>query len=305
MNLKLFYLLKQLKQKKKNSQQNISKMDAVEESIKTMKLYHHVERVYNELKEQNISENDQIDPELLSNFDSLHYLGNQAIQNAIEKGNIQSGDKILDVGSGLGGPARMMSVLSGCSVDALELQADLHQTAANLTKRCDLDAKVKHFEGNFLNFDIKDEEYNGIVSWLVFLHIPERKQVFERCFKCLKPGGFIYIEDFYMRNQFSSEEQVMLERDIYIKFLPSIDEYKQQIQDAGFVDVQLVDMTQNWAAFVKSRFETFESNLDRNVRVHGQDAVDALKHFYNSTNLLFSGGNLGGTIILARKPNVE
>eukprot|EP01023_Acetabularia_acetabulum_P054406 TRINITY_DN6137_c0_g1_i1.p1 TRINITY_DN6137_c0_g1~~TRINITY_DN6137_c0_g1_i1.p1 ORF type:complete len:279 (-),score=50.35 TRINITY_DN6137_c0_g1_i1:489-1325(-) len=277
-------------------------MSGPQENIKTMKLYHHIERVYNELKELNIGQNDSVNAELLSKFDSLHYLGNEAIKKAISKGGIQSGDKILDVGSGLGGPARMMAQLSGCSVDALELQPDLNQTAADLTKRCALHEKVKHFEGDFLSFDMKDDQYEGIVSWLVFLHIPDKQQIFERCFKCLKPGGFIYIEDFFMKNQFTQEEESMLEKDVYAQSLPSIEDYKKSIENAGFVDVEIVDMTEIWREFVKSRFAAFQDSFDRHVKVHGQEAADGLEHFYSSINKLFSGGNLGGSAIFVRKP---
>ena len=34
-----------------------------------------------------------------------------------------------------------------------------------------------------------DGSYDFIVSWLVFLHIPDKKSIFERCFHNLKPGG--------------------------------------------------------------------------------------------------------------------
>ena len=45
----------------------------------------------------------------ICDIDSLHYLGEEAIEKAIEKLNIQPGAAILDIGSGLGGPARSLA----------------------------------------------------------------------------------------------------------------------------------------------------------------------------------------------------
>ena len=59
-------------------------------------------------------------------------------------------DKVLDVGSGLGGQARFIASETNCHVTAIELQTALHQAALDLTQRCQLADKVKQVEGDFL-----------------------------------------------------------------------------------------------------------------------------------------------------------
>ena len=61
--------------------------------------------------------------------------------------------KALDIGSGIGGPARHLAATTGCHLMALELQEDLHKVASDLTKRCKLEDKVTHICGNFLRMD--------------------------------------------------------------------------------------------------------------------------------------------------------
>lgn len=58
---------------------------------------------------------------------------------------------MLDVGSGLGGPARYLAHKTNCAVTALELQEDLHNEAGNLTERCNLQHKLTHIAGDFLH----------------------------------------------------------------------------------------------------------------------------------------------------------
>ena len=57
---------------------------------------------------------------------------------------------MLDVGAGLGGSARYMAARSRCHVVAVELQADLHHTGLELTRRCGLAGNVRHVHANFL-----------------------------------------------------------------------------------------------------------------------------------------------------------
>lgn len=106
------------------------------DAIKTMKLYTHVDRIKTELISRNMTS--PIDPIALSEIDSMHYLGNTAIQAAVDILSLDSSSRVLDVGSGFGGVSRMLSNLSGCQVTALELQQDIHELGQDLTKRCNI-----------------------------------------------------------------------------------------------------------------------------------------------------------------------
>ena len=73
--------------------------------IKSMKLYTNVERVYNELDELGKSENDPLSVEEVSSFDQLHYHGTDALDTAIRLIGISPEQSLLEIGSGIGGPA--------------------------------------------------------------------------------------------------------------------------------------------------------------------------------------------------------
>lgn len=272
-----------------------------EDEIKTMQLYNHIDRVFNELKEMGIDENEKLNPETLSSIDSLHYLGNEAIHSAISKAQIESNDKVLDIGSGLGGPARMLAHLTGCHVDAMELQADLSKTASILTSRCDLNTKVVHFHNDFLTWTCEKEEYSKLVSWLVFLHISDRDTLYRKCAHVLKPKGLLYVEDFYMKAPFTPEEERLLRRDVYVSSLPTWKATRLDLQRNGLEIVEMVDLTTEWTDYVADRYAAYEKNLPRHVRIHGEAAAHGLLHFYSSIHTLFESGHLGGIRYVASK----
>ena len=118
--------------------------------IKSMKLYNNVERIFNELKEIGKSESDSLLVKDLTNFDQLHYHGTEAIDVSIKKLEINGKSKILDVGSGIGGPARYIANKTGAEVTALELQPDQNKLASDLTNRCGLSNRIKHICVNII-----------------------------------------------------------------------------------------------------------------------------------------------------------
>ena len=168
----------------------------IERGIKTMKLYHQVERVFNELTALGIGPNDPVDVEQLVNSDQYHYLGTAAVDEGIRRLNIAPTMRILEVGAGIGGPARHIAHQTRCQITALELQPDLDDTARVLTQRCGLSENVTHVCGDILSGAPETDYYDALASWLTFLHIPARPVLYARCLEALKPGAGMYAEDF-------------------------------------------------------------------------------------------------------------
>ena len=279
--------------------------------IKTMKLYSNIDRIEKELKEMGYSKSSALTQDILSQVDSMHYDGDKAIQAAIDLVNHSTEKpscKVLDVGSGFGGPARYMAS-RGHSVVAVELQSDVHQKALELSERCSMssDSMVTHINGDILQPGHENwcmpEQYDLLTSWLVFLHISNKKLLMRKCASCVKKGGTIFIEDFYKRNTFSSEEDKILSRDIYCesKTLLTREEYIASLEEAGFTDITFVDKTDDWTAFVSDRKEGFVAAKDRFVSIHGIEAYTSLLHFYNAMYTLFGGSSLGGVRIYGTK----
>ena len=88
--------------------------------IDTMKFYSQVERIYNELRELGYADDAALDVEALFAFDQYHFYGIDAVDEAIQRAGIKAGQRVLDVGSGIGGPARYLAHKTGCQVTAVE-----------------------------------------------------------------------------------------------------------------------------------------------------------------------------------------
>jgi len=276
-------------------------MTAAPQNIKTMQLYRKVERIHNELRARGIKDDEALRVEDLVALDQYHYHGTAAVDAAISALAVGPDSRVFDVGAGIGGPARYMAFKTGCRVAALELQSDLDRTAAGLTERCGLGGRVTHFCGDILSGMMDGAGFDALVSMLVFLHIPDRASLLSRCHDALKPGGALFVEDYYQRGPLSAAERRALAEKVYCRYLPDFAAYEAQLRDAGFTAVELEDQTESWAGFVAGRLAGFRADRDRLIAVHGQDLFDALDDFYATVDGLFAGGNLGGVRIVARR----
>jgi len=274
--------------------------------IKSMKLYQHIGRIENELAELGRNRIDDLDVDELSHFDQLHYHGTEALDHALRVIAPANGDAWLEIGSGLGGPARYLAAHGGVAVTALELQPDQHALARNLTARCGLGERVVHRCGDFLDVKWGSERFDAIVSWLALYHIPERSRLLEKCRALLKPGGRFYAEDLCAIGELGSAQAAELERDLYAITLPDIGSYHRDLQRAGFSIVSREDMTADWAAFAQARLAVFRAERERHLCVHGAGIVDALDDFYAAVDRQFQSGKLGGIRICAqREPETD
>ena len=96
-------------------------------AIEAMPLYTHLDRIQKGLSALGIGPDDVIEPAQLFPLDQWHYDGTAAVQRAAAQLGLLPGSHVLDVGAGLGGPARFLAHTTGCQVTALELQPQLHQ----------------------------------------------------------------------------------------------------------------------------------------------------------------------------------
>jgi protein-L-isoaspartate O-methyltransferase len=108
----------------------------------------------------------------LFGLDQWHYGGTDAERSAVEHLRLQSSSRVLDVGSGLGGPARFLAFTVGCHVTALELQPELHEIGSDLTSRCGLSDLVTHICGDALTYPFADGAFDAVVSWLARASAP-------------------------------------------------------------------------------------------------------------------------------------
>lgn len=270
-----------------------------------------VASVYAKLKEQGKETGELSVEDLtkLGHLDQYHYLGVEANDHVIDLLGLDASVNVLDIGSGIGGPARYISSKTGCAITGVELQSDLAQAATDLTQRipCVAD-KVRFVCGDFTSLmaggGLAPETFDHFLSLLVFLHVPDRTSLLNACFQGLRPGGTFIIEDFMAKpgQAFTGQEETWLRDVVSAPTVTSSEQYCNDLKEAGFVDIEVVDLSTIWQAWTHDRHRLFVTLKEQYIKQHGQAFYDSRARFYRVIDELFAG-NLGGCRITGRKPS--
>lgn len=282
------------------------RLGELHQDIKSMKLYNRPEllsALFRRLAHAGLSRGPCRFTDLLP-YDQNHYFGTQALEAMQQTLRIGADSRVVNVGSGLGGPARFLAGTHGCQVLAIELQDDLHHAAVELTQRCGLAGKVHHVAGDFTQIaqHLNQGSYDFVVSWLTVLHFSDRAGMFRQAYELLRPGGMFFAADFVQQGKLTEAEWRTLRTEVACPSLaasPSV--YCHELAAAGFKIVRCDDETAAWRAHTQARAEGLRQDTELQT-VLGADVARGLQHFFDVVRDLYAGGNLGGLSVYAKRP---
>jgi sarcosine/dimethylglycine N-methyltransferase len=130
-----------------------------------------------------------ITPETLAPLDHFHGRGVLATQSLVALLEPQAGEKILDIGSGIGGPARWIATTHGCAVTGVDLTAAFCDAARALNAACGMTDRVRILQGSALALPLPDASFDRAYSHNVVMNIADKAGVYREAYRVLKPGG--------------------------------------------------------------------------------------------------------------------
>jgi ubiquinone/menaquinone biosynthesis C-methylase UbiE len=108
---------------------------------------------------------------------------------------LQRGMTMLDVGSGIGGPARYFAEAHGCQVTGIDLTEEFVQVAGELTRRCGLSGLVSFRQGSALDLPFSSGAFDAATLIHVGMNIEHKAKLFQNVRRVLKPGGLFCVYD--------------------------------------------------------------------------------------------------------------
>lgn len=102
---------------------------------------------------------------------------------------------LLDIGSGIGGPARYIAETYGCRVTGIDLTPDYVPVANALTRRCGLADRVSFQVGSALSLPFAERSFDAATMLHVGMNIEDKAQAFAEARRVLRPGGRFTVYD--------------------------------------------------------------------------------------------------------------
>jgi ubiquinone/menaquinone biosynthesis C-methylase UbiE len=185
----------------------------------------------------------------LSPFDHFHGRGLAATQQAADLVTATPADHILDVGSGIGGPARYFATRFGCRVTGIDLTAEFCDVARVLTRAVGLDGRVAFEQGNALAMPFAAASFDGAYSMNVSMNIADKAALYREVRRVLKPGAWFVLVEIAQGPSGAPTYPTPWARTAETSFLATSGETHDALAAAGFAVVQSRDTVAEAAAF--------------------------------------------------------
>jgi len=134
-------------------------------------------------------ESQRLTPQQLAPLDQFHTRGLAATIELAKLAEIDAGSLILDVGSGIGGPARFVAATYGCQVTGVDLSEPFVDAARYLTDRTGLSRQVSFQTASALELPFGQGRFTVVLLQHVAMNISDRVQLYREIRRVLKPRG--------------------------------------------------------------------------------------------------------------------
>lgn len=188
-------------------------------------------------------------PEALAPYDQFHGRGLEATEEVAGMMRAGPGDHLLDVGSGIGGPARWFAGRFGCRVTGIDLTPEFVEVARHLTRLVGLDERVRFETGNALAMPFPDASFDGVASMNVSMNIADKSALYREIDRVLKPGGWLVLSEIAQGEGGAPDYPTPWARTAGESFLATPDETRHGLVAAGFEVVRLESAVERNLAF--------------------------------------------------------
>jgi len=134
-------------------------------------------------------EDQRLAPQQLAGLDQFHTRGLLATAELAKLAGITAKMSVLDVGSGIGGPARVLAASLGCRVIGVDLSEAFVDAARYLTARTGQSGQVAFETGDALKLPFSEGRFDVVLLQHVAMNIAHRARLYGEIRRVLKPGG--------------------------------------------------------------------------------------------------------------------
>jgi SAM-dependent methyltransferase len=195
----------------------------------------------------------------LSTGDEFHLGGLPATTALAKDLGLAPGMHVLDVGCGIGGPARYFAEAHRCRVTGIDLTEEFVQVAAELTRRCGLSDRVAFRQGSALDLPFDTATFDTATLIHVGMNIEDKARLFEEARRVLKPGAKFCAYEVMRAGEGDLPYPMPWAMTIETSFVETPETYRRLLSAAGFT----IEAEENRRAFVLDRAREMKAKIEK------------------------------------------
>ncbi len=194
----------------------------------------------------------------LAPVDEFHIRGRAASLEIIEALDLTADSHVLDLGSGLGGPARTLAELTGCRVTGIDLTSEFCDVATAFSEWTGLSDRTHFRVGDATATGLPEASVDAAVTVHVAMNISDKPALYAEAFRVLRPGGRFVVYDVLQGEGGQVRYPVPWAMDSSTSFLATPEDMRALLAAAGFEVISEVDSSDQslvWFQEMRARIE--------------------------------------------------
>ena len=153
-----------------------------------------VSRIVSALADAGFDTND-LEPNVFAGADEFHIGGRKGSEYVAKALDLESGQRLLDIGSGIGGPARFIANTLDVTVEGIDLTPEFVEAAVEITEMVGMTEQVSFEVGSATSIPFEDDTFDASTMLHVGMNISDKELLFSEMARVTKPDGSIVVYD--------------------------------------------------------------------------------------------------------------
>jgi ubiquinone/menaquinone biosynthesis C-methylase UbiE len=210
-----------------------------------------LDAIFGSLRESGMDPGD-VATQDLAPIDEFHIRGREATLELAERMRLAESSRVLDIGSGLGGPARTLAEVYGCHVTGIDVTPEYCETARVLSESVGLGERVEFNQGDATELPFPDAAFDAAMTIHAAMNIAEKDRMYDEARRVLKPGSVFAVYDVLQGEGGDVCYPVPWAREPSISHVATTSETRDLLEAAGFRVVDQHDSSEAGLAWFEA-----------------------------------------------------
>lgn len=216
---------------------------------------------------------------------------------------INSKCRVLDIGSGVGGPAIYIADKTGCHVTGIDIADVGIETSKKLAKEAGLSDFVKFQLGDAMEMTFSDDTFDIAISINVMNVFKDKEGLFKQVIRVLKPKGRLaFLSGTFDMPDDPEVIENMARGYLIPQYYDSVDAYKSKLKIAGFWLLEVIEYVRDFRIQNKLWGDAYKKHYDAIVKEQGKENTDYHIIYFDTYLKLIDEGRAGNHLFIAQKP---
>lgn len=212
--------------------------------------------------------------------------------------------RVLDIGSGIGGPALMLAGEMGARVVGIDLEGPLVARARSYGEAAGLGERVEFRQVTVGPLGFDDATIDVVYSSGVFTQVEDKLGMFKEVFRVLRPGGVLTCYDWMKGDEpYSEDMRYWFKLEGLTYAMETLEAHGRILRDAGFADIELKDDQQAYRDLCHREYDEVQGPLKaRMIEMLGREQQEHFLENWRAMVVVLDKGEVRPGFYRARKP---